>query len=70
MIERIKEYFENRRIKKVLKKSSADIFTKEIEFEYLENKYCKNKSGIDRLLIYCILEIASDRTPYTKRGGI
>lgn len=66
MIERIKEFFEDRMIHSVLKKSSADIFTKDIEFEYLESKYCKNKKGIDRLLIYCILEVASNREPITK----
>ena len=66
MIERIREYLEDRMIKKVLKKSAADIFIKDMEFKYLENKYCKNKSGVNSLLIYCILEIASKRTPFTK----
>ncbi len=66
MIERIKDFFEDRMIRSILKKSSADIFTKDIEFEYLENKYCKNKKGVDRLLIYCILEVASNREPITK----
>lgn len=63
MIERIKEFLENRMIRSVLKKASADIFTLQIDFEYLETKYCKNKKTIDKLLIYAILEIASQRTP-------
>ncbi|MBC7439608.1 MAG: hypothetical protein H7250_06465 [Flavobacterium sp.] len=63
MIERIKEFLENRMIRSVLKKASADIFTLRIDFEYLETKYCKNKKNIDKLLIYTILEIASQRTP-------
>ena len=66
IIERIKEFLEDRMIRNVLKKSSADVFTQEIEYEYLENKYCKNKNGIDRLLIYCILEVASNREPITR----
>lgn len=66
MIERIKEFLEDRMIRSLLKKASEDIFTKQINFEYLENKYCKNKKGIDKLLIYCILEIASERTPLTQ----
>ena len=66
MIERIKEFLEDRMIRSLLKKASEDIFTKQINFEYLENKYCKNKKGIDKLLIFCILEIASERTPLTQ----
>ena len=66
MIERIKDFLEDRMIRSLLKKSSEDIFTKQINFEYLENKYCKNKKGIDKLLIFCILEIASERTPLTQ----
>ena len=66
MINRIKEFLEDRMIRNLLKKVSEDVFTKNINFEYLENKYCKNKKGIDKLLIFCILEIASERTPLTQ----
>lgn len=66
MIERFKEFLEDRMIRSLLKKAAEDIFTKQINFEYLENKYCKNKKGIDKLLIFCILEIASERTPLTQ----
>lgn len=38
MIERIKNFFFANKIRKALKKSSADIFTKDIDFEYLENR--------------------------------
>lgn len=65
MIERIKEFFEDRLIRRLLKKVSEDIFTKKIDFKYLEEKYCNKKKGIDKILIYCILEIASERTPLT-----
>lgn len=66
MINRIKEFLEDKMIRGLLKKVSEDVFTKHINFEYLENKYCKNKKGIDKLLIFCILEIASERTPLTQ----
>lgn len=67
MIDRIKEFLEDRMIRSLLKKASEDIFTKQINFEYLEKKYCKNKKGIDKLLIFCILEIASERIPLTHK---
>lgn len=65
MIERIKEFIEDRLIRRLLKKVSEDVFTKKIDFKYLEEKYCNKKKGIDKILVYCILEIASERTPLT-----
>ncbi|NEW78074.1 MAG: hypothetical protein GZ086_01330 [Gelidibacter sp.] len=63
MLERIKEYFENRIIRKILKNATIDIFSKDIDFDFLKKKYVKNKKGVDKLLRYCILTIAADRTP-------
>lgn len=62
MINRIKDYFENRRIRKLLKTTSEDIFTTFIEFDDLCYKYIKTTSPIDKLLMFCIFTIASDRT--------
>jgi hypothetical protein len=67
MIDRLKEFIEDRLIRRLLKKISEDVFTKKIDFKYLKNKYSKNKKGIDELLIYSIIEIASERTPLTQK---
>ena len=39
MINRIKEFLEDKMIRGLLKKVSEDVFTKHINFEYLENKW-------------------------------
>lgn len=65
MLQRIKDYFQRRWIEKNLKQASNDIFTSDAEFEALSHSYASQDDKLKRLLAYCLLNVASDRTPAT-----
>lgn len=63
MFDKIKDYVQRKRLRKSLKRASADIFATEKTFEQIVRKNAKTSKKMDRLYNYAIFEVASYQTP-------
>jgi hypothetical protein len=62
MLTKLQTYLEERWIKKLLKRSSAELSSAELSFDEIRDKYTKRKKGSRKLLVYCILLVSGDRS--------